>query len=64
MIIKTANTNQLRKYIRENYVPKKLILERIEECNQEIKQLDRKCPERELYKHYIDIYKELLEVIK
>lgn len=64
MVVEITDPKQLRKYIRENYVPKKLILERIEECNQEIKQLDINSPERELYKHYIDIYNELLEVTK
>lgn len=64
MAVETTDPNQLRKYIRENYVPKKLIEERIAECNQEIKQLDVNSPERELFKHYIDMYNELLEATK
>lgn len=64
MAVETTDPNQLRKYIRENYVPKKLIEERIEECNQEIKQLDVNSPERELFKHYINMYNELLEATK
>ena len=64
MAVETTDPNQLRKYIRENYVPKKLIEERIEQCNQEIKQLDVNSPERELFKHYVDMYNELLEATK
>lgn len=64
MVIETTDPNQLRKYIRENYVPRKLIEERIKECNQEIKQLDINSPERELFKHYINMYNELLEASK
>lgn len=64
MAVETTDPNQLRKYIRENYVPKKLIEERIGECNKEIKQLDINSPERELFKHYIDMYNELLEATK